>query len=69
MSIVIQLLCLAAPAHAIPAQFTHQGRLLDADGAPLDGEIGLSFRVMDSESDGAVLWEDTIVVALDRGFY
>ena len=69
MSILIPLLCLAAPVHAIPAQFTHQGRLLDADGTPLDGEIGLSFRVMDSESGGTILWEDTLVVVLDRGFY
>ena len=69
MTMLIPLLCLTAPVHAVPAQFTHQGRLLDADGVPLGGEVSLSFRVMDSESDGTILWEDTIVVALDRGFY
>ncbi|MEC8193359.1 MAG: hypothetical protein VX127_11535 [Myxococcota bacterium] len=69
MTMLIPLLCLTAPVHAVPAQFTHQGRLLDADGVPLGGEVSLSFRVMDSESDGTILWEDTIVVALDRGYY
>jgi len=70
MRSVLTALCLfASTAYAVPAQFTHQGRLLDADGAPLEDETTITFRVTDSESGGAALWEDDITVLLTNGFY
>ena len=48
MTSILAALLLGSPAHAIPAQFTHQGRLLDAEGAPLDGEATITFRVTDA---------------------
>ena len=70
MRSVLTALCLfASTAHAVPAQFTHQGRLLDADGAPLEEEATIIFRVTDSEMGGTALWEETITTSLTHGFY
>ena len=44
MRSVLTALCLfATTAHAVPAQFTHQGRLLDAEGAPLEADTTITF--------------------------
>ena len=56
-------------ASAVPTQFTHQGRLLDPDGAPLTGETNITFRVTSAATEGTVLWEEPIVVGLTNGFY
>ena len=69
MTSILAALLLGSTAHAIPAQFTHQGRLLDAEGAPLEGEATITFRVTDSESGGTALWEDAVTVPLTNGFY
>ena len=70
MRSVLTALCLfATTAHAVPAQFTHQGRLLDADALPMDGEATITFRVTDAESGGTAMWEDEITVLLTNGFY
>lgn len=68
-SILAGLFLGASTAHAVPGQFTHQGRLLDADGVPLDGEVTIKFRVTDSEEGGTALWEETLTVPLNSGFY
>ena len=63
-------LCLfATTAHAVPAQFTHQGRLLDAEGAPLEADTTITFRILDAETDGGTLWEETLTLPLTNGFY
>ena len=70
MRSVLTALCLfTATAHAVPAQFTHQGRLLDADGVPLEGEATITFRVITEETGGEVLWQEPITVDLNAGFY
>ena len=70
MRSVLTALCLfASTAHAVPAQFTHQGRLLDADGAPLEGEATITFRVTNADAGGDTLWEEAITVSLTNGFY
>jgi hypothetical protein len=68
-SLLITLSLITSTAHAVPAQFTHQGRLLDADGAPLEDDTTITFRVTDSESGGTALWEDTLTLPLTGGFY
>ena len=70
MRSVLTALCFfASTAHAVPAQFTHQGRLLDADGEAREGDATITFRVTDSESGGAALWEETLALPLTGGFY
>ena len=70
MRSVLTALCLiATTAHAVPAQFTHQGRLLDADGVPLEGEATITFSVITEETGGVIVWEELITVLLFGGFY
>jgi len=70
MRSVLTALCLfTSTAHAVPGQFTHQGRLLDADGVPLDGEATLTFRIITEDTGGDVVWEEPITVTLTSGFY
>jgi hypothetical protein len=56
-------------ALAVPAQFNHQGRLLDAEGVALDEELAITFRLMDAAEDGAAVWEEVLEVELTNGFY
>lgn len=56
-------------ALAVPAQFNHQGRLLDAEGVPLDEDIAITFRLKDAAEDGATVWEEALEVSLTSGFY
>jgi len=69
MSVLFATVLFGATAHAVPAQFTHQGRLLDADGLPLEGETSITFRVTAAESGGDSLWEEALSVELSSGFY
>jgi hypothetical protein len=70
MRSLLSTLCLfVSTAHAVPAQFTHQGRLLDADGDALSGDATITFRVTDSDSGGTALWEETVTLPLTGGFY
>jgi len=59
----------AATAGAVPAQLTKQGRLLDADGLPLEGEVSLTFRLHTDAVDDSVAWAETHDLTLNVGFY
>lgn len=67
--IALSLFCGPSVALAVPAQLTTQGRILDADGAPLTDTVEVTFRLMDSESGGSTLWEETQPVSFTSGFY
>jgi hypothetical protein len=54
---------------AVPDFMTQQGRLLDATGAPINGELSFVFSVYDAATEGAVLWTETTNVTLDEGFF
>jgi len=69
MSVLFASVLFGAAAHAVPAQFTHQGRLLDADGLPLEGDTTITFRITAAESGGDSLWEEALSVELSSGFY
>ena len=70
MRSMLTILCLfSSSAHAVPGQFTHQGRLLADDGTPLTGEATITFRVTNEETGGDTLWSETQTVPLTNGFY
>lgn len=56
-------------ANAVPLQITHQGRLLDANGAAMTGTHDLTFRIYDSTSGGSMYWSETLVVSFNNGYY
>ena len=56
-------------AEAVPALFTHQGRLKDSSGALVSGPHVLTFRLYDAASGGAVQWTLPVAVSLNQGLY
>ena len=69
MLATLTTLLLSQTALAVPSQFTHQGRLLDADGMALEDEVTITFRLTVAETGGDVLWEEPLTVSLNNGFY
>jgi len=62
------LLC-ASTALAVPTKFAQQGRLVDGNGAPLDGVHSLRFALYDAAVGGAELWTEDHTVDLEGGYY
>jgi hypothetical protein len=68
-SALLAALLAAAPAHAVPQALSAQGRLLDADGAPVEDTLTVTFRLLDAETGGSTLWEESHEVDFEAGFY
>lgn len=63
-------LSLAAPASAVPLDLNHQGRLLDAGGAPIHGTHLVDLGLADASSGGSVTWlVDDASVPFDDGYF
>lgn len=62
-------LLLSPQAFAAPTTVSHQGRLLDATGAPLSGLTSVNFNLYDGPVAGTSLWDETQTIDLDNGFY
>ncbi len=62
-------LFLPLTANAVPLEFTHQGRLLDSTGAPLDGSLPLRFALYDVETGGTALWSEDTTGDFTNGYY
>ena len=54
---------------AIPHQLTQQGRLLDADGLPLEGIQSIDFRLYNDPFSGSLMWSETQNIQMNNGFY
>ena len=55
-------LCVAGPAAAqdMPDVLPYQGMLTDADGAPLDGSVDITFRLYESSDAAEPVWTEAI---------
>ena len=62
-------LALLFAAHAVPLQLAQQGRVLDSAGAPLEGMQFFAFRLFTEETDGTALWEESLALEVNSGFY
>jgi hypothetical protein len=62
-------LALAPAAQAAPLQLTHQGRLSDATGSPLEGAHQLTVAIFTDASGGSPLWTDTLNADLENGAF
>jgi hypothetical protein len=60
-------LAAAQPAIASPIRLSHQGRMLDASGAPIEGEHTVEVQLLSTEGD--VLWTDTFPTTFQRGYF
>lgn len=61
-------LLLAATALATPHTLVHHGAL-SFNGAPIDGDVSVIFRLHDSSSDTGYLWEESSQVRCVAGYY
>jgi hypothetical protein len=60
---------LATVAHAAPTTLTHQGRLVDASGAPIEGAHTVHVRIYDQPTGGTLRWSDSVPVTIEDGYY
>ncbi len=68
--LLLPLLALSTTALAAPPTMTHQGRLFDALGAPLDGTHDLDFEVFTTGTGGTAAWSESLSgVGFDNGYY
>ena len=63
------LFALQSTAFALPQQLTQQGRLLDSSGSAVTGGHDLHFKLYDDAFSGSLLWEETLSVNFNNGFY
>lgn len=63
------VLCLPSMAWAVPAAVTHQGRLLDASGAPVEVSTTVRVSLWDAASGGAEKWAGTATVTPEDGYF
>jgi len=60
---------LAAP-QIVPQTLTQQGRLLDSDGAPVDGvQLTFTFSLYTAASAGTAIWSEQQTVTPDNGYF
>ncbi|MCD4819636.1 MAG: hypothetical protein K8S23_13185 [Candidatus Cloacimonetes bacterium] len=53
----------------VPDKMNYQGRLLDANGNPVNGTKSITFNAFNDESGGALLWSETQTVEVTDGFF
>jgi hypothetical protein len=53
----------------VPGVINFQGLLTDDDGTPLNGTYTATFRIYDTESEGASLWTETSDVTCEEGLF
>lgn len=56
-------------ASAGPNVLTHQGRLTDASGVPVNGQADLDIFLYRADSGGSALWTDEFLVEPQDGYY
>ena len=67
MLFFLPLLC--ADVYAIPQTLSQQGRLLDNYGTPVEGNHYLTFRIFENTVSTQALFEETLSVNFENGFY
>jgi hypothetical protein len=65
---LIAVALIPALATATPTTVAHQGRLLDTQGAPLEGQHDIQFRLWDL-SEGSQIWTETHALFLSDGYF
>lgn len=65
----VAAIVLPVVASAGPNVLTHQGRLTDVVGVPVEGQTELDIYLYRADSGGAPLWTDEFTVDPDGGYY
>ncbi len=67
MLFFITLLC--SEVFAVPQNLSQQGRLLDSNTHPVEGNHYLTFRIFENLSETTPLWTESLSVNFTNGFY
>lgn len=54
---------------AVPGTITHQGRLYDAKGAPVNETIDVVFTIYADESGTTELWKEARAISFEEGYF
>jgi hypothetical protein len=54
--VLMLFLMLLAAASEVPEAINYQGYLTDAEGNPLNGDVGMTFRIWNAPTGGTQLW-------------
>ncbi|NQV03917.1 MAG: hypothetical protein HQ532_00300, partial [Candidatus Omnitrophica bacterium] len=71
MVLILAFLASAPPwAHAqIPRYINYQGKLTDIDDNPVTGDVSVTVRLYDAESEGTALWTEVQSATVTRGIF
>jgi hypothetical protein len=59
----------ATSATALPLEYTHQGRVTDVDGTPINGTLNVTLRLVEEPGGNTLLTEVHPNVELSDGYY
>src|SRR5262249_49812380 len=59
----------AAAMGGVPATLTHQGRLFDATGKPVNSNVTILFNIYAAEADSMPVFSEVIDVAVEDGYF
>lgn len=62
-------LIVASTASAVPFEMTHQGRLLDVDGSPINTLVEVHVSLHSAAVNGTQRWTDSFSITPENGFY
>lgn len=68
-TLVLGAAATAAAQDQVPAKLTHQGRLFDKDGKPVNDKLDITFSIYSSENAPASIWVETIEVTVEDGYF
>jgi microcystin-dependent protein len=64
LTLLLMINITAQAASTVPQLINYQGRLTDANGAPLDGTYQLEFNIYDASSEGTIQWGPQVFLAV-----
>ena len=67
IALTLAIVCLTLAD--VPQLISFQGKLYDDGGSPLTGQIEITFRIYDVETEGTAQWSETIDVNCENGLY
>lgn len=68
-TLVLSCLLIAGSAAAVPRYLPYEGRLLNADGSPVNGVQQIGFALFGASENGTKLWSETQQLAFSDGYY
>src|SRR5690606_18889466 len=67
--LVLVSLLVPSVALAVPLRMSHQGRVLEAGGDPVQGAHTLRFALYAAATGGTAVWTETDALTLDNGYF